>query len=297
MSQDGSSSRRNRPGTGDGGPRAATADAKGRRDLAGTVLLRTSEWECTLAVGEFLIGRDPSCWVYVDDALASREHARLRVGEKGSTIEDAGSANGVFVNSVRVSEPYQLLHGDRLLIGGTEIMVLNASPSQRPSLPPEERPTLTGVPDEKESVATVRAEAVEVLGRVAERLLAAGQAEKARGVLADQLVRLLDGARSGLPLRDDACQLASRYALKLARALPDGKWVDYTVELHLRSERAMTPGILADLVYAIEGLPHVDQDLIRYYADWLRQAAPRLPDYALQVAERLSRVTLPPPHR
>jgi hypothetical protein len=249
-----------------------------------------------LPCGQFLIGRDPTCRVFVDDPLASREHARLCVQPAGTTITDVGSANGVFVNNVRISEPRHLFHDDRLLVGATEIRVSNAALPAVRSDPPDERPTLSEVRDGPKPLATVRAEAVEVLGRVAERLLAAGQPEKAKTVLVDQLIRILSGARAGLPVPGSLCSLTARYALKLAKALHDGNWVDYTIELHLRGKCPLAPETLADLAIALEDVPHVDRALFRHYADWLTEAAPRLSGHATEVAQQLNRIELPAAH-
>jgi hypothetical protein len=272
---------------------AGAADAETRRPLGGPLRLTTTEWECILPCGDFLIGRDPTCRVFVDDPLASREHARLSVAAEGAKIVDAASANGVFVNNVRISKPRRLFHGDRLLVGATEIRITSAALPAVRSAPPEERPTLSEVRERPQPLVTVRAEAVEVLGRVAERLLAAGQLEKAKTVLVDQLIRILNGARSGLALPSSLCSLAARYALKLATALHDGNWVDYTIELHLRGRCAMAPETLADLVTALENVRQVDQALFHHYAEWLTEAAPRLSGHATEVARRLSRIKLP----
>jgi len=49
----------------------------------------------------------------------SREHARLTVSGGATLIEDLGSRNGVFVNSVRVDRR-RLQQGDIVTIGETQ---------------------------------------------------------------------------------------------------------------------------------------------------------------------------------
>ncbi len=267
-----------------------------RGALAGAVALSAPGLDCILNCGQFLLGRDPTCWVCIDDPLASRQHARVIVTPENVIVTDAGSANGVYVNDVKITEPRALFHGDRILVGSTEILLSKARPSQRPSVPPEDRTTLTGVLKEQRSVATVRAGSLDVLGRVAERMLAAGNAERAKVVLTDQLVKLLEGARKGETIREELCESASRYALKFAEALHDGKWVDYTIELHLRTGRCLAPGTLADLTQALEKVSHVDRDLLARYVAALIDAAPSQAKYAEQVAAQLSRLKLPPSH-
>jgi hypothetical protein len=52
---------------------------------------------------ELVIGRDPSCDVYVADERVSRRHAVVRFGDDGWELEDAGSTNGTFHGADRVT--------------------------------------------------------------------------------------------------------------------------------------------------------------------------------------------------
>jgi pSer/pThr/pTyr-binding forkhead associated (FHA) protein len=280
---------------GNGVPDDVDAAAETQRPLGRAVLLVGPGWECTLPVGEHLLGRDSSCRVFIDDALASRQHARIRIRPQGTTIVDQESANGVFVNNIRITEPRLLFHGDRLLVGSTEIGVFNGDDREADTFSRDETPTLTEPPGAAAAptVVTVRAGALDVLGRVAERMLVAGEGQKARQVLADQLVKILTGARSGLPVSRELCWTASRYALKLANALGEGVWVDYTMELYLRGEHAMAPEILDDLLSALPGVQSVDRDMFTHYAKWLQRVAPKRGGHARAVAERLLSVELP----
>src|SRR5688500_3453019 len=74
--------------------------------------------------GEYLFGRDARCHVVLDSAKVSRRHARLRVDDGGVTVTDEGSANGVFVNGVRIGRTPQLLSaGDLVVIGDVALEV------------------------------------------------------------------------------------------------------------------------------------------------------------------------------
>ena len=66
------------------------------------------------------IGRLPECDVVVDDAGASRQHARIRRTEGGFVLTDLGSTNGTMVNGEPIQE-HVLEHGDRITIGETEL--------------------------------------------------------------------------------------------------------------------------------------------------------------------------------
>jgi diguanylate cyclase (GGDEF)-like protein len=65
------------------------------------------------------IGRSPQCQIIPDDTHVSRCHAEIFRREGGEIwIRDLGSANGVFVNGVKVTEQ-ALTNGDKILIGST----------------------------------------------------------------------------------------------------------------------------------------------------------------------------------
>lgn len=71
------------------------------------------------------IGRDADCRFEIDEAddVVSRQHARIEKTPNGFIVIDRKSANGVFVNGVRVRESMPLHHGDilRLGQGGPEV--------------------------------------------------------------------------------------------------------------------------------------------------------------------------------
>ena len=62
------------------------------------------------------VGRESSCQIVLDDPSVSREHATLRRVASEVTVEDQGSANGTFLNSVRVTTA-ALNHGDSIRFG------------------------------------------------------------------------------------------------------------------------------------------------------------------------------------
>lgn len=66
------------------------------------------------------IGRSKECDVTLDDASVSRRHAEVHVEDGGVWILDLGSTNGTEVNGARARRT-QLEHGDRILIGQTEL--------------------------------------------------------------------------------------------------------------------------------------------------------------------------------
>lgn len=69
------------------------------------------------------LGRDKNSDIVIIDLLASRNHAMIRrLGHSDYYLIDSGSSNGSFVNSHRVAIPRLLKSGDRIQIGGCELM-------------------------------------------------------------------------------------------------------------------------------------------------------------------------------
>ena len=72
------------------------------------------------------IGRYAGNTIIISDEEISRHHARLTKASDGYTIEDLGSSNGSFVNSVRVVRPVPLSSGDLVRLGTSVVMVYEA---------------------------------------------------------------------------------------------------------------------------------------------------------------------------
>ncbi|MDB4941181.1 MAG: Adenylate cyclase [Labilithrix sp.] len=88
-----------------------------------TFRLRFGLEEVDLADGETTIGRDASCTITIEDTLVSRTHASFRRGHDGQIeVTDLGSRNGTRVNGAVIREPTRLTHGDRVRIGGRELV-------------------------------------------------------------------------------------------------------------------------------------------------------------------------------
>jgi pSer/pThr/pTyr-binding forkhead associated (FHA) protein len=251
------------------------------------VVLTVGDHEYTLTAPRALIGRATHCRIVIDDPLVSREHARLLISATSVALEDLRSANGVWVNNVRIFEPRALCDGDRILLGMRELVVsaLPYAASTSPSTLPSE-----GVPKAvppRGQVSTARADALLVLGRLAARRLSEGVPLDAEKVLEDHLMKLLVGARSGLPVPAATCATAGKQALLLAAALPSARWIDYTVELHLRAGLAMQPQTIALLEEAMAAAKGVDIGQYTYYVDLLAARLPELGEEGPAMIERL----------
>jgi predicted component of type VI protein secretion system len=69
-----------------------------------------------------VVGRDPSCEVVVSDGSVSRKHARLERRGAAWWVVDQGSANGTYLNSLRVAEQ-ALRNGQELRFGALAFRV------------------------------------------------------------------------------------------------------------------------------------------------------------------------------
>jgi pSer/pThr/pTyr-binding forkhead associated (FHA) protein len=76
-----------------------------------------------LSSDRVVIGRSRECDVRIEDGNVSRRHAELsRDGDAGWTVVDLGSTNGTEVNGRTIAKRTPLENGDRIAIGGTELV-------------------------------------------------------------------------------------------------------------------------------------------------------------------------------
>ena len=66
--------------------------------------------------GPFVIGRQPSCDLWIDDRTISKHHADLVRSDEGWLLRDVGSRNGTRVNGWRIAEAV-LRDGDVVQLG------------------------------------------------------------------------------------------------------------------------------------------------------------------------------------
>lgn len=268
-----------------------------------------------LRLGEILIGRSSNCHLVLDDGLVSRRHAQIVVSEDQAKVEDFGSANGVFINSKRVTGSELLKAGDQLQIGKQQFTVCSvarppvAMPSERRNAetlhglrvttdamlapPSDPRADTKAELKQPEVEATQRAEALELLGGVADKVLALGRGEEAERVLSTALNNVLTEVKRG---REPAARVINRagiYAGKLAEATAHGKWLDYTIDLYASLRRPM-PIELVDQMYAVlRRVDAVNLTALRAYLSVLHaqtQAYAPNERFAIQRLEGLERL-------
>lgn len=119
-------------------PAASGVGRGASRAFSGEVLVGEShDWideRMPLASGENVLGRIPECDFVFDQDSVSRQHARITVhSPQRISIEDLGSANGVFLEGVRILRA-TLEDGDRISLGQVDFRVeLARAPARRPA--------------------------------------------------------------------------------------------------------------------------------------------------------------------
>jgi DNA-binding winged helix-turn-helix (wHTH) protein len=77
--------------------------------------------EIALGDGDSILGREPECAAFIDDASVSRRHARISIGGGSATIEDLKSKNGTTVSGKRIAASHPLRDGDVIGLGSIDL--------------------------------------------------------------------------------------------------------------------------------------------------------------------------------
>ena len=93
--------------------------------------LVVNDQKYALSPGDTIIGRDPSCDVWLDVPGVSRHHACIRTTPAGEVIlEDRQSTNGTYLGSSRISGPARLRDGDEIHLGSLALTFRASGPSK-----------------------------------------------------------------------------------------------------------------------------------------------------------------------
>jgi pSer/pThr/pTyr-binding forkhead associated (FHA) protein len=226
-------------------------------------------------------------------------------------IEDLGSRNGVLLNGSSVVGRQRCTHGDRVTVGSQEIVVIDtqkvpdprhqrapnvtlggdmATPLKNISETEPEGPALRVTQeisraDVARAVARVeqhrsegreeptrKADALQMLGGLADKALALGRAEEAERILSQLLHHTLSVAKTGTSVTPERADLVARYAVKLADATGKGSWVDLAIELYT-AERRILPAPVVDELYTLLRRVNASLTLLRAYLVVLRAEA------------------------
>jgi pSer/pThr/pTyr-binding forkhead associated (FHA) protein len=256
--------------------------------------LRYMQHDLELAEGEFVVGRNASCQLSLDDPLVSRRHARLLVQPTGVLLEDLQSRNGVLVNGQRIHGQLPVDAGDRILIGTQELTLLAspesnevkarskvtmpkvpaASPTHHTPSPVSVAPD-SSISEEFETSMVRRADAFNLLAGVAEKALAMGRILEAERLLASPLTDVIEASRAGKRITPMLVDQAARFSAKLATATGKGAWADYVIELYAAQKRPAPAPVIDELYNALRRVTSIDLQRLREYIENLRLRLPQ----------------------
>ncbi len=218
--------------------------------------LRYMNHDLELNEGEFVVGRNASCQLSLDDPLVSRRHATFTVHADSVTVEDLGSRNGVSLNGERLVGRVLLRPGDRVQIGSQEmVLVVSASEGVRTATRNPMENDATQAPRHRvaleQAAELVGARSGSEHGAARRRVQLArerrregardGQARRGRahpGVSARGRDR---GEPAGKRITPSLLDQAARFSARLATATGKGAWADYVIELY-QSQQRIVPG-------------------------------------------------------
>jgi len=236
------------------------------------------------------IGRSAACELQLSSGLVSRRHARLTLSHLGVTVEDLGSRNGVYVNSVRVIGSARLKPGDRLAIGDEVLNYGEVEDEEN-----DEPTAVTGprsrvqrnLTEEEMAMATRSADVFQLLAGVVDKALALGRGDEAERVIAIHLQSTLNDATSGRGVHPDKARTAAGYAVKLAGATGKPSWLDHAIKLYSALDLVL-PLVLVDEMYVLlRRVRGLDLPVLRSYTEALRLRSQELAPAERFVLQRL----------
>ena len=246
------------------------------------VRLRWRRHELLLTTGTYLVGRDSSCHILLEEPRVSRRHARIAVDGNLVFIEDLGSMNGLLVNGVRVVQRRALFDGDWITIAGEELEVCIGD-SARARHRTETVDELTSVPpssqqdaDRKiseppaDSEPTQRSRSLEILGSIADRALETGKLEDAEDMLKTTLLDILQEASAGHVVDAEARDFCVRYALRLAERIGHPRWLEYSIDLLRALRHPCSEELASSLRVALRRVGPVDAERLQTWSDLLK---------------------------
>jgi len=94
--------------------------------LIGTDGKRFYSW--FLEPGQYKVGREPECDIYIPNKTVSRDHAEIEVNADGKQhfLTDLDSHNGTFVNGNRINRRVEIKQNDSIIFGHTEFRLTPA---------------------------------------------------------------------------------------------------------------------------------------------------------------------------
>ena len=75
-----------------------------------------------LAAESYVIGREASCDIIIQDAEVSRRHSQISWAENLFVVQDLASTNGTFLNGIQIATATPLKNGDNIGVGQTTLI-------------------------------------------------------------------------------------------------------------------------------------------------------------------------------
>lgn len=217
--------------------------------------LRYKLHDFDLAEGEFVLGRAVTCELSLDDPMVSRAHARLRVTSEEVVLEDLGSRNGVKVNGDRIQGARRLEHGDQVVIGSQEMVLLTRREAAADTLvqqPPE------------------RGASFGLLGALADKALGLGRGDEAERLVGQQLDQVLADVEGGRAVSPDHIERATDYALRIASFTQNSRWTDFIFRLYAALRRPCAAAVVDQLYTVLRKVQRPTPQVLRAYLGVLR---------------------------
>jgi pSer/pThr/pTyr-binding forkhead associated (FHA) protein len=258
-------------------------------------ILRTGGHEYRLDRPTTTIGRSAVCDIQVSSPLVSRRHASVTVSERGVSIEDIGSRNGVYVNAELVVGSVLVKLGDRLGIGDETFILLEIDTDEAAEDPGSKtvaamqsmRAERDGFTDDDQGQATRSADVFQLLGHVVDKALALGRGDEAEHVIATHLQAALGDALSDRGLSPDIARTAAGYAVKLAGATGKASWLDYATRLYHALDLVLPLALVDEMYVLLRRVRGIDLSILRTYTEALRTRSHGLAPAERFVLQRL----------
>jgi pSer/pThr/pTyr-binding forkhead associated (FHA) protein len=242
--------------------------------------------------GQLLVGRSAMCRLVLDDPLVSRQHAEFRYENGVVVLYDLKSVNGVFVNGQKVERQSRLVAGDRVSIGGQDLVLRSRATGRQGERSNERRFFAETMHEESDRQgpsdvsgstliassedSTIQGEGLDLLATVADKVLALRRGDDAERILATYLQTLLEKSRQGQICPPQTAEKAVTYAVKLASITAKANWVDYCIDFYNVIERPL-PGSVIDALYDIlRKISGVNLTALREYVATLHAVQSRL---------------------
>lgn len=157
---------------------------------------------------QITMGRSNDCLLPIEDRYLSRRHAELAFDGRAWRLIDRGSANGTFVNGIRIDGSVEIKPGDRIALGQTEV-VLDLGEESRPQLfMSQDRVDLTtSVPladfTLSERTTSKASERMIMVNRLAMQLIEDRPMSELFDFIVDRVMELMKPSRAALALLQD----------------------------------------------------------------------------------------------